>query len=267
MQGSLQSQRKDEEVKRKLVDSFVELDQAYRDFATEITVSRFSHADVRELVHLLKGVLRSLICFASNTGITDAVAAEALSTASESTRVNISEETDATKLVMNTILPPTRDLFWSMEQCIMRCDIIIMDLSGYRKHTTPLDHLFTDLEDAISHLRCTMKAFDIAEGQLMERIRPYRKRTYAQEVVKLFVFCYPVREAAATFEAFSVKINEMKRCQSYLPHVHWPSHPLQDGLATTNAQVRHDQGGDIACKFLAPVISPHSFSLTTRFLL
>ena len=55
MQGSLDARQQDKaEVKRKLVGSSVDLNQAYRDFAIEITISRFSHSDFRELASLLK---------------------------------------------------------------------------------------------------------------------------------------------------------------------------------------------------------------------
>ena len=39
MLSSLDSRQQDKEVKRKLVDSFVDLNQAYRDIEIEITVS------------------------------------------------------------------------------------------------------------------------------------------------------------------------------------------------------------------------------------
>jgi hypothetical protein len=62
------------------------------------------------------------------------------------------------------------------------------------------------------------------------------------EVVELFLFVHPIRQAATSIEALLVKVNEMQQ-----RHPGWklylPSYPFSKALQRTNAQVRHDRGG------------------------
>lgn len=62
------------------------------------------------------------------------------------------------------------------------------------------------------------------------------------EVVEIFLFVHPIRQAAKSVEALMIKVNEMQQ-----RHTGWrmylPSYPFAKALQRTNAQVRHDRGG------------------------
>jgi hypothetical protein len=62
------------------------------------------------------------------------------------------------------------------------------------------------------------------------------------EVVELFLFVHPIRQASNTVETLLVKVMEMQQ-----RHPGWriylPSYPFTKSLQRSNAQVRHDRGG------------------------
>ena len=62
------------------------------------------------------------------------------------------------------------------------------------------------------------------------------------EVVELFLFVHPVRQAARTVEALLVKVMEMQQRKRGW-RLYLPSYPWKKALQRTNAQVRHDRGG------------------------
>ncbi|KAJ2892590.1 hypothetical protein MKZ38_009596 [Zalerion maritima] len=235
-------------LKRRLADTFVDVDQAYRDLAIEITISRFYDKDIKELVDLLQGVIRSLISFESNEDLIDLMSDknECPSGTPDSGTTECAEKEKTgtpARIVMGGMTGPTQSLVVCMKKCVMRCDAIIMDLSGYRKYLGPPGHVPNDIETSFKELRDAMVSFDGAESKLVERIRPGKKRAELPEVVELFVFCRPIRQAAAQVELLSVKIHEMKALGKQLPSVHLPTYPFWDSLNRTNAQVRHDRGG------------------------
>lgn len=62
------------------------------------------------------------------------------------------------------------------------------------------------------------------------------------EVVEIFLFVHPIRQAANTVEALLVKVNEMQQRRPGW-RVYPPSYPFAKALQRTNGQVRHDRGG------------------------
>jgi hypothetical protein len=87
-----------------------------------------------------------------------------------------------------------------------------------------------------------MIKYDEEEESLMEN--PDLPPTYSNhpEVVELFLFVHPIRQAATPVEALLVKVMEMQqRRQGW--RLYLPSYPLAKALQRTNAQVRHDRGG------------------------
>lgn len=230
-------------LRRKLADSFVDLNTAYRDLAIEITVSRFYDADIKELVDLLQGVVHFLVSFEDNEELIEAIAQYSSVEPVFANNSSSPGKHNQSQTAVECIAAPIQQLFVSMKECVMRCDAIIMDLSGYRMYLGPPHSVPNELDEPVALLRAAMESFDTAEVKLLDRIRPEKNRTDLPGIVKLFIFCRPIRDAAATIEALSTKINDMKGLGRHLPLIHWPSYPFWEGLNRTNAQVRHDRGG------------------------
>ena len=87
-----------------------------------------------------------------------------------------------------------------------------------------------------------MIKYDEEENTLMDS--PDLPPTYSDhpQVVELFLFVHPIRQAASSVETLLVKVMEMQQRDSGW-RVYPPSYPLRKSLQRTNAQVRHDRGG------------------------
>jgi hypothetical protein len=87
-----------------------------------------------------------------------------------------------------------------------------------------------------------MIRYDEEEESLMEN--PELPPTYSNhpEVVELFLFVHPIRQAATPVEALLVKVMEMQQRRRGW-RLYLPSYPFTKALQRTNAQVRHDRGG------------------------
>ena len=117
-----------------------------------------------------------------------------------------------------------------------------MSMSGYRKYLGPPSSVSNDVVGALTKLRKIMIKYDEKQESLMED--PDLPPTYSNhpEVVELFLFVHPIRQAATTVEALLVKVMEMQqRHQGW--RLYLPSYPLAKAFQRTNAQVRHDRGG------------------------
>jgi hypothetical protein len=129
-----------------------------------------------------------------------------------------------------------------MKSSLSSCDAVLLGMSGYRKYLGPPASVSTDVVGALTQLRKTMIKYDEEEESLMEN--PDLPPTYSNhpEVVELFLFVHPIRQAATPVEALLVKVMEMQqRRQGW--RLYLPSYPLAKALQRTNAQVRHDRGG------------------------
>lgn len=151
-------------------------------------------------------------------------------------------EERAVKLVVGRLADPSSELLLCMRTSLKRCDAVLMDMSGYRKYIGPDKNVSTDILGSLTGIRKSMIKYDEAEETLMDN--PELPPSYSNhpEVVELFLFVHPVRQAATTVEALLVKVNEMQQ-----RHPRWklylPSYPFSKALQRTNAQVRHDRGG------------------------
>ncbi|MCJ1303119.1 hypothetical protein MMC08_005926 [Hypocenomyce scalaris] len=87
-----------------------------------------------------------------------------------------------------------------------------------------------------------MAEFDIADTSVIGH--PKLPPTYADhpEVVELFLFLHPVRQAADKVENLINTVMRMT-ANSSCWKVHLPSYTFSKSLLRTNAQVRHDSGG------------------------
>lgn len=148
----------------------------------------------------------------------------------------------AVRLVTSKLAQPTSKLLARMRSAFERCDAVLMGMSGYRQWLGPPVTTSSDLIGILTKLRKGMIKYDEAEDSLMDN--PALPPTYSDhpEVVELFLFVHPIRQAARTVEALLVKVMEMQQSQQK-SRIYPPSYPFTKGMQRTNAQVRHDRGG------------------------
>jgi hypothetical protein len=155
-------------------------------------------------------------------------------------RTNTEER--AVNLVSNKLAQPTIELLSCMRISLARCDAVVMDMSGHRKYLGPSQTVSSDIVGVLTNIRKAMIKYDEEEDSLLDH--PDLPPTYSNhpEVVELFLFVHPIRQAATNAEALLVKVMEMQQ-----KHLGWaiylPSYPFFKSLQRTNAQVRHDRGG------------------------
>ncbi|KAL2062938.1 hypothetical protein VTL71DRAFT_6010 [Oculimacula yallundae] len=148
----------------------------------------------------------------------------------------------AVRLVASRLADPTAKLLSCLRTSVSRCDAVLMDMSGYRKYLGPSDDVSIDILGSLTKLRKAMIKYDDEEESLMNS--PDLPPTYSDhpEVVELFLFVHPIRQAARTVEALLVKVMEMQQKRRGWS-LYFPSYPWNKALQRTNAQVRHDRGG------------------------
>ena len=148
----------------------------------------------------------------------------------------------AVRLVASRLADPTSKLLSCMRTSLSRCDAVLMDMSGYRKYLGPNKDVSTDILGSLTKLRKATIKYDDEEESLMDN--PDLPPTYSDhpEVVELFLFVHPIRQAARTVEALLVKVMEMQQRKRGW-RLYLPSYPWKKALQRTNAQVRHDRGG------------------------
>lgn len=155
---------------------------------------------------------------------------------------------DAIRLVRHRLEDPTNLLVRRMKESLQSCHAVLMDMSGYRKYLGPGEDIESNLLTALLKLRKAMIKFDDAEAELLDGDE--LPTTFIPEVVQVFTYCRPIRQAASAIEAVLVKVNEMEQRKPSWPKVHAPSYPWRKALNRTNAQVRHDRGGVTAGRHL-----------------
>jgi hypothetical protein len=151
-------------------------------------------------------------------------------------------EVQAAQLVADKLADPTNDLLSCVRAALARCDAVLMDMSGHRIFLGPPKSVSSDIPGALIGIRKSMIKYDEEEDKLMDD--PRLPPTYSDhpEVVELFLFVHPIRQAASSVEALLVKVNEMQqRHQGW--QMYLPSYPWAKSMQRTNAQVRHDRGG------------------------
>jgi hypothetical protein len=263
---------------RQLAWTFVSLSQAHRDLRLDTTITRFCPSDVMTLRNLMQAVLRSFLALRMEHHLFDELEKKFGEHGLESSEndhhsdgngshaqtedppksehaiidIDTSEKRPflqrhdsqerAVKLIASKLAQPTSKLLSSMKSSLSSCDAVLLGMSGYRKYLGPPASVSTDVVGALTQLRKTMIKYDEEEESLMEN--PDLPPTYSNhpEVVELFLFVHPIRQAATPVEALLVKVMEMQqRRQGW--RLYLPSYPLAKALQRTNAQVRHDRGG------------------------
>lgn len=264
---------------RDLAWTFVSLSQAHRDLVLDISITRFNPSDVVILRNLMQAVIRSLLSLRMESQLFDDFDQTKIVSDDTTTYPDLSSSNidlgnvrkrnglsrdeavihiddpeprpsihrsatgeRAVRLVAGKLANPTSKLLACMRSSLERCDAVLMTMSGYRRYLGPPEEVSSDIIGAITKLRKTMVKYDEEEETLMEN--PALPPTYSDhpEVIELFLFVHPIRQAATAVEALLVKVMEMQQ-RSPGWKLYLPSYPWAKALQRTNAQVRHDRGG------------------------
>ena len=248
-----------------LAQTFVNLSQAYRDLAIDFSFTLFNPKDVYELRNLLQAVIRGLLALKPKPNIfniKNMPAGVSLSRAAtfvtlepqETSFSGVSLESwsspnfgsndakdKAIRLVQHHLEDPTSLLLRRMKGSLLTCHAVLMQMSGFGKYFGPGEGAKVDIPKALTKLRKAMIEFDDAESGLLDGDE--LPTTFIPEVIQVFAYCRPIRQAATAIEAVLVKVNEMEQRKPSWPRIHPPSYPWRKALNRTNAQVRHDRGG------------------------
>lgn len=259
---------------RRLARTFVNLSQAYRDLVLDISITRFRPKDVESLRNLMQGVVRSILSLKMETELfhdyemsrhsrqgstrSTSPAVSRLDLDNSLTRhetvidvesptleppiSRMDTEERAVKLVSDKLAKPTLDLLSNITLSLSRCDAVLMDMSGYRKYLGPPLTDSNDILGALIKLRRTMVHYDKEEAELLDDPALPASYTDHAEVVELFLFVRPIRQAATSVESLLVKVMEMQQRRPGW-RLYLPSYPIEKAFSRTNAQVRHDRGG------------------------
>lgn len=266
---------------RRLAYTFVTLSQAYRDLVLEISITRFRPSDVETLRNLMQAVIRSLLALKMETQLFDTTGEQQTTTQPSSDGNHSTSQTpnssnlkfttcmedsspaeevvitidppmtpisrtkagkQAVKLVTTILYEPTNSLLACSSIALARCDAVLMEMSGYRKYLGPSASISSNIKEPLDHLREVILQYDSEEASLLAN--PKLPPTYSNhpEVIELFLFVRPIRQAASTIEALLVKVYEMQqRKQGW--KLYLPSYPWSKAFNRTNQTVRHDRGG------------------------
>lgn len=249
-------------IRRDLAWNFVNLSQAYRDFSIEISISQYLPEHIRSVRNQIQGVIRGVLAVKPDTALFgNKGASRAGSLRTRDVSVNFDPtshvassvpqgvSTDAITLVRDVLAEPTRAMIDSMRDAVAATDASLMDLSGYRKYLGPPTTTPASSPAILDRLKASMENFDKADRSIIGH--PRLPPSYADhpEVVELFLFLHPVRQAADKVEALTRTVMEMDKTGGWKFHL--PSYPFSKSLLRSNAQVRHDRGGATAGFYFA----------------
>ncbi|KAL8903123.1 MAG: hypothetical protein Q9171_007508 [Xanthocarpia ochracea] len=238
-------------LRRDLAWHFIRLSTAVRDFTIEMSITRFEPEDVRLVRNLMQSVIRALLAIDPDTKLFDIQSnnvEEGNLEADTIQRRPVAENKEELMklheilcLVATRLASPTKALVQAMIVCTTSCDDALITLGGQR-HSLHPTHAPKDLSQSLRALSTAITTFEGADLALMTDPRlPPAASTY-REVVSLFLFIHPLRQAAGKVQALSEKVLDMQqRRRSWTLQL--PSYPLHKQFDRINAQVRHDRGG------------------------
>lgn len=258
MQEGLTLPRSDDNVTvyRKLAWTFVNLSQASRDLALDISFIRFAPSDIMEVRNAMQAVVRSLLSLKPETTLfkdEESFPQEDDTSDEDDTVIDIdgpglrppprktSTEEQAVKLVTDILAHPTSELLIHMREAICRCNAVLLGMSGYRRYIGPAEDVSSDVIGALTSLRkATIKFDKLHEELIHNQAFPATYSNYP-DVVELFLFVNPVRQTASSLDALLILVMKLQQrhrgWRFYLPH-----YPFYKSLQRANAQVRHDRG-------------------------
>jgi len=249
------------EIHSNMGKQLVNLSDAVRDMRNEITITSLNPADVEQLRNLLQSVIRQIMAIKPETSLFDrefrqspptpfdvecphsvVINIHSSSSADQASIGGASDYETPLEVVRHTIAEPARNLVTSMAAMLRCCDNALMRISGL---TDLFDHdeLF-DVELSREELRLAMDTFDRADVTLIDHPSlPSSYSTHA-DLVELFLFINPLRQAAGAIDSLADKVLQMARNpKATRQRIFLPSYPFRKAIYRTNPQVRHDRGG------------------------
>ncbi|RPB14984.1 hypothetical protein P167DRAFT_582458, partial [Morchella conica CCBAS932] len=252
----------------------VNLSEAVRDMRSEIVLSPLAPADALQLRNLLQAVIRDIMAIKPDASLFDTPAATAkeeeeeedavvvglspttaVDNVSDSDNLSLASSTaEHISLVRSIMATPTQALLAACASVLTSCDSSLMTLLHHREllrhpgtpapSSTPPTSTPT-LTTTHSTFTAALRAFDAADTHLMEH--PTLPSSYAAhpDLVSLFLYIHPVRQAAESVSALAGKVLALERGDNR-KRVYGPSYPLEKALYRASPQVRHDRGGTTA---------------------
>ena len=215
-----------------------------------MSVSRFDPDDVRFVRNLIQGVIRGVLAIKPDAVLFEALEASGAGSSAihgripneADLRISMGARLGPVQLISDVLGGPTRNMIEAMRDVIICVDAVLMEISGHRKYLGPPTNVSTDISETLGRLTSSMERFDKALDSLVGR--PEIPPTYSDhpEIVELFLFVHPVRQAADSVLALSGKAMEMQQKNRRMK-IRLPSYPWVKSLLRSNAQVRHDRGG------------------------
>ena len=244
--------RKDDPtLRRDLAWTFVKLSGAVRDFTIDLTVSRYHPDDARSLRNLIQGVIRGVISIRPDTNLFD------IPGRTSETRSGIVEQPAcgedlqgnehsfhsdvALGVIVELLAKPTREIINAVLIAINHCDVTLTRIGGVKKFDNEPEHQY-DIPKALERLQSSMDAFDAADKLLLHRTELPPAFATRPEIVEIFLFVHPIRQAADKIQQLLRKVIEIRQKDRGW-RVNLPSYPFVKSLDRVNAQVRHDRGG------------------------
>ncbi|KAL8802422.1 MAG: hypothetical protein Q9182_003845 [Xanthomendoza sp. 2 TL-2023] len=239
-------------LRRDLTWQFVRLSTAIRDFTIEISISRFTSEDARSFRNLVQRVIRALLAIHPDTDLFNirikvGEEDDRISDTNRKHDLNVKENERLPSLqvilslIARRLADPTRSLIKALVACIASCDAALIDLGGQRRSLDPY-RTPQDLSLSLQALGTAIESFEAADLALMNDPEfPLDTSTYP-EVVALFLFVHPLRQAADKVRALCELFLQMQQRRRGWA-LRLPSYPLHKQFNRTNAQVRHDRGG------------------------
>ena len=239
---------------RDLATQFVDLSEAARDFAMDLTFSPFFPSDVTDLRNLIQGVIRAVLSIKPDTALF-AIAEKGPNSQSTLPEPRFQfrpafddkspvdqPQLDPARLVAETLATPTREMITALQNGIRRADAVIMDISGQRRYLGPRSTVSSHVSEIHELLRSKIATFDLAEESLISNSELPRAYKDHPDLVELFLFVNPIRQTADRVLELLQKSQEMQT-KSHRWKVNLPSYPLHKAILRSNAQARHDRGG------------------------
>ena len=215
-----------QQLRRNLALQFVRLSTATRDFTIEFTYSKIRAGDVKVLRNEIQGLIRAILALKPSTSLFDAY-----------DEVH-GEPADT---IRQCLAGPVGGLLEAMRDCILATDMKMLNIAGLTATAARYGQTLP-LHDALAMLKTSQEAFDRADARLLEEGKFITACKGNIEVIELFLFVHPVRQAADTIMILSQHVLDMqKRCYKW--RIQAPSYPWYKAINRSNPQVRHDRGG------------------------
>ena len=239
-------------LRRDLGWTFVKLSVAVRDFTIDLAVSRYLPDDARSIRNLIQGVIRGVLSIRpettlfnlagrhleSHTAVLDPSAYRETSTNGDPQFHH-----DATLgLIAELLAKPTRELVDAMLAAVDSTDSALTRLGGVKTSRNVNENKHDSLAKGLIQLQTSMDAFDAADQLLLQRTELPPAYSTRPEVVEIFLFVHPIRQAADKVLQLLRNVAQIQQKDTSW-HINLPTYPFVKSLDRANAQVRHDRGG------------------------